>query len=109
MYNPNGLFIALEEIGYLLMSLSFLFAASMVTGSERRARAIRWVFSAGFVIPLVGLIALSAAYGLDRQDRFEVVVLSTDWLVLIISGVLVALHLRDQLRTSSLSPPPESE
>ena len=101
MYNPHGLFIALEEIGYLLMSLSFLFASWMVTGTGRMLCAIRWVFAAGFVVPVLGLIAYSVAYGLDRQDRFEVVVLSADWLVLIINGILVALLLRNRLRTTS--------
>jgi hypothetical protein len=106
MYNPHGLFIALEEIGYLLMSLSFLLAALMLTGPGRRLRAIRWVFAAGFVVPVVGLTGYSAAYGLDRQDRFEVVALSTDWLVLIIGGILVARHLRDRLRSVSSEPLP---
>jgi len=101
MYNPHGLFIALEEIGYLLMSLSFLFAAWMVTGADGMVRAIRWVFAAGFVVPAIGLIFYSAAYGLDRQDRFEVVALSADWLVLIVNGILVALVLRNRLRTKS--------
>lgn len=101
MYNPHGLFIALEEIGYLLMSLSFLFAAWMVIGTGRMLRAIRWVFATGFVVPVLGLMAYSVAYGLDRQDRFELVAVSVDWLVLIINGILVALLLRNRLRTTS--------
>jgi hypothetical protein len=103
MYNPHGLFIALEEIGYLLMSLSFLFAASMIIDTSRMMRIVRSVFAAGFVLPVLALIAYSVAYGLDRLDRFEVVALSVDWLVLIINGILVALILRSRLRTSTRS------
>lgn len=109
MYNPHGLFIALEEIGYLLMSLSFLFASWMVIGTGRTLRAIRWVFAAGFVVPVLGLMAYSLAYGLDRQYRFEVVALSADWLVLIINGILVALLLRNRLRTTSTTRQPTPE
>jgi hypothetical protein len=103
MYNPHGMFIALEEIGYLLMSLSFLFATWMVIGADRMVRAIRSVFAAGFIVPAIGLVFYAAAYGLDRQDRFEVVALSADWLVLIVNGILVALLLRNRLGTSSRS------
>lgn len=98
MYNPHGLFIALEEIGYLLMSLSFLFAALMLNGAGRMVRTIRWIFAAGFAVPVLVLIAYAVSYGLDRQDRFEVVALSTDWLVLIVNGVLLAVLLRHRLR-----------
>jgi hypothetical protein len=85
MYNPHGLFIALEETGYLLMSLSFLLAALAVTGAGKVVRAIRWVFGLGFALPLLAFIVYTAVYGLDRQDRFE---------VLIVNGILVALILR---------------
>jgi hypothetical protein len=100
MYNPHGLFIAMEEIGYLLMSLSFLLAAMMLSGDERLLRGVRWVFSAGFVVPILALVAYTIVYGLDRQDRFEVVALSVDWLVLIVNGVLLAALLRGRLRTN---------
>lgn len=105
MYNPHGWFIAMEEVGYLLMSLSFVVAAVIISGSERLIRLVRWVFAAGFVVPVVMLVAYSLAYGLDRQDRFEVVVLSSDWLVLIINGVLLGLIMRNRLRTGSRSVP----
>lgn len=104
MYNPHGLFIALEEIGYLLMSLSFLFAALMITGKDRLVRIVRWVFAAGFVLPVLALISYSIVHGLDRQDRFEVAALGVDWLVLIVNGILVALILRNRLQTSSVDP-----
>jgi len=94
MYNPHGLFIALEEIGYLLMSLSFLFAALMLAGDGRMVRVIRWIFAAGFAVPVVALVAYAVSYGLDRQYRFEVVAIATDWSVLIVNGVLVAIVLR---------------
>ncbi|MGA9595096.1 MAG: hypothetical protein WBV06_03000 [Acidimicrobiia bacterium] len=103
MYNPHGLFIALEEIGYLLMSVSFLLAALMVTGAGRMVRAIRWIFGAGFILPFLAFIAYAAAYGLNRQDHLEVAAIAVDWLVLIVNGILVALLLRKRLSSPAAS------
>ena len=102
MYNPHGLFIALEEIGYLLMSVSFLLAALMVTGAGRMVRAIRWIFGVGFILPFLALIAYAAAYGLNRQDHFEVAAIAVDWCVLIVNGILVALLLRKRLTSPAV-------
>src|SRR4029079_16847398 len=33
-YNPHGIFIALEALGYLLMSVAFLFAAPIFAGRD---------------------------------------------------------------------------
>jgi len=44
------------------------------------------------------LIVISISYGLDRMDRFEVAVISIDWLVLIINGVLLSVLFRRQLK-----------
>jgi len=39
-YNPHGVFLALEELGYLLMSLSFLFMAPVFAGRSRLESAV---------------------------------------------------------------------
>lgn len=93
-YNPHGLFIALEELGYLLMSLSFLFAALVFTNRTQLETAVCWVFLVGFTLTLVALIVISIRYGLERLDRFEVVVISIDWTVLLVNGVLLSLVFR---------------
>jgi len=46
------------------------------------------------------LAVLSIIYGLDRMDRFEVAVISIDWLVLVINGVLLSLLFRRQLKVN---------
>jgi hypothetical protein len=98
-YNPHGVFIALEELGYLIMSLSFLCMAPVFVSKERISAAIRWVFISGFVLVIVSLIAISISFGLDRLDRFEVVVISVNWLVLIVNGILLGILFRRQLKT----------
>ena len=99
-YNAHGIFIVLEELGYLLMGLSFLFLAPVFANEGRLASVVRWVFITGFVLTMVFLAVLSIIYGLDRMDRFEVAVISIDWLVLVINGVLLSLLFRRQLKVN---------
>jgi hypothetical protein len=97
-YNPHGVFLILEELGYLVMSLSFLFMAAALGSKSRLESAIRWVFAIGFVLVLASLAGILVAYGLARLDRFEVLALSASWLVLIINGVLLGILFGRQLR-----------
>jgi hypothetical protein len=97
-YNSHGVFLALEELGYLVMSLSFLFVAPVFANRSRLESVVRWIFVIAFVLVIVSLAAISIGYGLDRQDRFEVIVLSIDWLVLIVNGILLSRVFRRQLK-----------
>jgi len=99
-YNSHGVFIALEELGYLLMSLSFLSIAPVFATKERLTAAIRWIFVISFVLVIVSLIIISINFGLERLDRFEVVAISVNWLVLIVNGVLLGILFSKQLRTN---------
>jgi hypothetical protein len=99
-YNPYGVFIVLEELGYLLMSLSFLFLAPVFAKGGRLASAVRWVFAAGFVLTVIFLSAILAYFGLERMDRFEVAAISVNWLVLLINGVLLSVLFRRRLKES---------
>ncbi len=86
MYNPNGVFLALEELGYLLMSASLACAGLAFVGDGRAERIIRWATSGGFAIAVIALLGVSAVYGLDRQDTFEVIVIVVVWLVLVVAA-----------------------
>jgi hypothetical protein len=87
-YNPHGIFIALEGIGYMMMSVAFLFAAPVFTGGKIE-RAIRWLFVSGFVLGVLSFIVLSLA----KYDvvAYEVTILSIDWIVLIVNGILLSI------------------
>lgn len=98
-YNPHGVFIALEEAGYLMMSLSFLWMAPVFADKKRLETAVRWIFIIAFVLTVISLAAVSIRYGLDRQDRFEVAVISINWLVLIINGILLSIVFKRRLAT----------
>lgn len=89
-FNPHGPFIALEDIGYLLMGVSFAFAAPAFIGASRLEQVLRVALILGAVAVLVALIGVALVYGIEREYRFEVFAISIDWLVLIIAGALLA-------------------
>lgn len=88
-YNAHGLFIALEEIGLLMMSLSFLFIAFVFSGN-RLENSIRWIFLISFMLSIISLIVWSVIHGIHREYHFEVYVISICWLTLIVEGILMA-------------------
>jgi hypothetical protein len=95
-YNPHGIFIALEDWGYLMMSIAFLFTSIVFNGQSRIERGIRRVFLSGFVLTIVSLILLITMYGHDLEYRFECAVILVDWLTLIIGGILLSNFFRQQ-------------
>lgn len=89
-YNPHGIFIALEDLGYLMMSLAMLFAAFVFIEPRGLPRAIRVLFVIDGVATVAALVMLSLNYGLNLEYRFEVASLSINWIVLMIAGVMLA-------------------
>jgi hypothetical protein len=100
-YNPHGLFIAGEALGYLAMSLALLFVAPVFAGG-RVERAIRWLFVGGFVLAVAAFVWFWIVGG--DLIAFEVSVLSINWIVLIASGVLLGLLFRRALGNVGAGP-----
>ncbi|HUX56772.1 MAG TPA: hypothetical protein VMV77_07355 [Bacteroidales bacterium] len=99
-YNPHGIFIALEEIGYLMMSVAFLCLAPVFSGTNRLESTIRWIFIISFILTITSLIILSIFYGINREYRFEVAVITINWMVLIVSGILLSIVFKRAIRMS---------
>lgn len=91
-YNPHGIFIGLENLGYATLGLAFLLLAAALSGQRSRlVRATAWVFGGGGAVTLLLLILYGAVYRARLEYRFEVVSLSVTWLALIVSGVLLGI------------------
>lgn len=89
-YNPHGLFIALEDLGYLAMALSLgAFAATL--GGTRLQTAARWVLGGAAVLAVLALAVMAFVYGTGIEYRFEVAVITIDYFALMAGGTLVAL------------------
>ncbi len=93
-YNPHGIFIALEDLGYLMMSVAFLFTALALNGPTGLERAVRWLFIISFVLAAGSLVGLALIYGRHLDYRFEVAIILLNWPVLIVSGLLLSLFFR---------------
>ncbi len=97
-YNPHGVFIALEDLGYFLMALSFVFSAAGFARGRGLERAIRWLLLVAGVAVIAAWFALYAIYGTQLEYRFEVASITIDWLALFVGGILIALWFRRSLR-----------
>jgi hypothetical protein len=94
-YDPSGLFIALESIGYATMGLAFVFVgAALVRDGSELMRAGGRTLVAGGTLILVLLVVLAGVYRSDLSYRFEVWSLLITWLVLAVTGVLLSLAFR---------------
>jgi hypothetical protein len=89
-YNPHGVFIALEELGFLVGGISFCFLA-LALGSSRLERVTAWVLLVSSALLIVAFVGLSAHFGVHIEYRFEVAAIAIVWLTLLVAGVLLAL------------------
>lgn len=102
-YNPHGIFIALEEAGYLIMSISILFLAPVFVSFGRIGKKMRLIAALGFILTIVSLIAISAIYGIEREYIFEITVIAIDYLVLTLLGILSAVFFRNAGKGNKLA------
>lgn len=91
-YNPHGLFIALEELGYIMMVISFGFLVPVFRGEYTKTIAV--IYLLAVIIAIVSFIFISIQYALDKLDRYEVIIISTTWLVLVINGIITGNKVR---------------
>ena len=92
-YNPHGVFIALEELGFLAMGVSFACLA-LALGSSRLERLTRWVYLICAALIVAAFVGMSWYFGLGIEYRFEVTAIALGWLTLIVSGSLLAIVFR---------------
>jgi hypothetical protein len=93
-YNPHGIFIALENVGYVMINIAFLFTGiAMVRMPRRLWRAAGWIFTVGGVATPALLVFYSAFYQVRLDYRFEVLAIFVTWLVLIAAPALMTIAL----------------
>lgn len=90
-YNPRGVFIALEDIGYLMMSVAFLFVVGAIERRDRLTRLVRALFVSSGILNIGSLLVLALIYGYDLEYRYEVAAITITWITLTIAGVLLGL------------------
>ncbi|NOQ25839.1 MAG: hypothetical protein GQ564_10800 [Bacteroidales bacterium] len=101
-YNGHGIFIVLEELGYILMSIAFLFLAPVFNQKNRLEKSIRLILILPFILTVLSFIYYSLKFGLNRHYRFEVATITANWLVTIIAGILIGVFFKRLLKKNSL-------
>ena len=91
-YNGHGIFIALEELGYSLMSISMLFLSFVFSIKRKLELSIRIVFTLSFLGSLISFVFYVIKYGIDRSYLFEVATITINFLVLITIGILLSIY-----------------
>ncbi len=97
-YNGHGIFIAMEELGYFMMSISFVFLAPVFSLKNRLEKSLRIIYLLQFAGTVLSFITYSIIYGLDRDYRFEVAVITIIFLVMIITGILMSLFYKQKIK-----------
>lgn len=97
-YNGHGIFIAMEDLAYITMSISFLFLAFVFTPATRLEKSVRLIFLIAFPLIVLAFVFYTVKYGIDRSYRFEVAAISINWLVIISTGILLSISYRKRLR-----------
>lgn len=98
-YNPHGVFIALEELGYLLLSTALACLGASLPGLTRLEQAVRWLFAGGWVACIAALGWFMARYGHQRAYFFEIAVISIAWLSLVPGAFMMAAVFRRESPT----------
>jgi hypothetical protein len=100
MYNPHGIFVSLESLGYLLMNSALLALAGVFVGKNKVEFAIRWIFLIAFILAVISFgVIILAGYPIVF---FEVAIITINVIVLIASGVLLSLFFRRIERTKKI-------
>jgi len=97
-YNGHGVFVVLEELGYFMMSISFLFLGLAFAMKNRLERTIRWILIVPFVITVFSFVFYSIKFGIDRDYRFEVAAISFNWVMIIVAGILLSIYFKRAIK-----------
>jgi hypothetical protein len=98
-YNEHGLFIAMEELGYITMSIALFFLAFAFSKNSRAERIIRIILISQLILTFIAFIFYSIKFGIERSYLFEVATITINWLVIIIVGIMIGLFHRKTLKS----------
>lgn len=93
-FNPHGIFIVLEEIGFTFMIVSFFALYPVFDSHKKPGKTIRWTVIIGFILALLSFTIVSIIHGIHREYRYEIIIISITWLELIVLGILFSRYFR---------------
>jgi hypothetical protein len=93
-YNPHGVFIALEDLGYATMLTALAVAAPALPRATRPERVLRRLLAVAGTLGALLLPVLLAILGRDLDYTYEVLAIAITWTTLPTAGVLAAIIFR---------------
>jgi hypothetical protein len=93
-YNPHGIFIALEDLGYATMLTALAVAAPALPRATRPHRVLRRLLAIAGTLGALLLPVLLAALGRDLDYTYEVLAIAIAWTTLLATGILAAIIFR---------------
>ncbi len=91
-YNPHGIFIAMEELGFIMMAVSFGFLIPVFKG--KYTSVISKINLIAVITAAIGFVYIHTRYGLDKMDRYEVIIIMITWITLILNGIITGNKVR---------------
>ncbi len=101
-YNDHGVFIALEDLGYLTLALALSGLTAGLKPLGRLFGLAFWVAQAGAALVVLAFLFVTIAYGVDRSYYFEVFAIVIDWIVMLVAGGLMTIGTMRMTRRSKL-------
>jgi len=102
-YNEHGLFIAMEELGYITMSIALFFLAFAFSKNTRIERIIRIILITQLFLIIIAFIFYSLKFGVDRSYLFEVATITINWLVIIVVGILSSIVFKRKIKANAFN------
>lgn len=90
-YNPHGLFLVLEDLGYLLLAKAMLLVAFALPGGGKHATSLRWTLGIISGLAFASFLLFAVLFGADMALPFELAVITIVWIGMVPSGILAAL------------------
>jgi hypothetical protein len=103
-YNPHGMFIAIEDLGYLMMSSAFFFLGMALSPDSRVECALRRLLIASAWIGLASFFGMFLVFGVNLETRFELAIVTLTWTTLTVASILLAVLMRRTIRATKRSP-----
>lgn len=93
-YNPHGVFIAMENVGYVSMAVAFVLLAPAFADPTRLDRILRWLLTVAGGLTVLLLVVMAIGFGADLEYRFEVAAISITWITLTVAAGLLSAWMR---------------
>lgn len=98
-YNGHGIFIALEELGFSLMTIAFFFLGQSLNSNTHLEKSLKVVLTLPVILCILAIIGYSVQYGINRDYLYEVAAITINWLAAIVTGILSGFYFR-RLKTN---------